>query len=120
VAKKIDSRAQGLTVKERGTGTKHYRKFVRMGLNSRPWDALRAQIYLGSEAFIERHTRKSSTEKMQRASQSKAGNFAKARKSFHAFDDNWDSIKDLIKARNADSYVAIEKGMIEIEKGADA
>src|SRR5678816_735880 len=46
----------------------------------------------------------------------KAGNFAKARNSFEAFDDNWDSIEDLIKARNADSYVAIEKGMIEIEK----
>src|SRR5262245_10439564 len=35
---------------------------------------------------------------------------------FQAFDDNWDSIEDLIKARNADSYVAIEKDMIEIEK----
>src|SRR5262245_40273505 len=46
----------------------------------------------------------------------KAGHFAKARNSFQAFDDNWDSIEDLIKARNADSYVAIEKGMIEIEK----
>lgn len=46
----------------------------------------------------------------------KVGNFAKARKSFQAFDDTWDSIEDLIKARNADSYVAIEKGMIEIEK----
>jgi hypothetical protein len=46
----------------------------------------------------------------------KAGNFAKARKSFQTFDDNWDSIEDLIKARNADSYVAIEKGMIAIEK----
>ena len=46
----------------------------------------------------------------------KAGNFAKARKSFQNFDDNWDSIEDLIKARNADSYVAIEKGMIAIEK----
>jgi hypothetical protein len=46
----------------------------------------------------------------------KAGNFAKARKSFQAFDDNWDSIEDLIKARSADSYVAIEKGMIEIDK----
>jgi hypothetical protein len=46
----------------------------------------------------------------------KAGNVAKARKSFQAFDDNWDSIEDLIKARNTDSYVAIEKGMIEIEK----
>ena len=46
----------------------------------------------------------------------KTGNFAKARKSFQNFDDNWDSIEDLIKARNADSYVAIEKGMIAIEK----
>ena len=46
----------------------------------------------------------------------KAGNFAKARKSFAAFDNTWDSIEDLIKARSADDYVAIEKGMIEIEK----
>jgi len=46
----------------------------------------------------------------------KAGKFEKARKSFMAFDDNWDSIEDLIKARSEDSYVAIEKGMIEIEK----
>jgi len=46
----------------------------------------------------------------------KAGNFAKARKSFAAFDNNWDSIEDMVKARSADDYVAIEKGMIEIEK----
>jgi len=46
----------------------------------------------------------------------KAGNLAKARKSFQAFDDTWDSIEDLIKARSADSYVAIEKAMIEIEQ----
>jgi hypothetical protein len=46
----------------------------------------------------------------------KAGNFEKARKSFAAFDTNWDSIEDMIKARSADDYVAIEKGMIEIEK----
>jgi hypothetical protein len=46
----------------------------------------------------------------------KAQNFAKARKSFQAFNDNWDSIEDLIKARSADSYVAVESGMIEIEK----
>jgi hypothetical protein len=45
----------------------------------------------------------------------KVGNFDKARKSFKNFDDNWDSIEDLIKARSADAYVAIEKGMIEIE-----
>lgn len=46
----------------------------------------------------------------------KAGNFAKARKSFAAFDSSWDGIEDMIKARSADDYVAIEKGMIEIEK----
>src|SRR5262249_23499298 len=46
----------------------------------------------------------------------KAGNLAKARKSFKAFDDNWDSIEDLIKARSEESYVAIEKGMIEGEQ----
>ena len=46
----------------------------------------------------------------------KAGNLAKARKSFMAFDDTWDSIEDLIKAKSGDAYVAIEKGMIEIEQ----
>jgi tetratricopeptide (TPR) repeat protein len=46
----------------------------------------------------------------------KAGNFDKARKSFAAFDATWDSIEDMIKARSADDYVAIEKGMIDIEK----
>jgi len=46
----------------------------------------------------------------------KAGDFAMARKSFEEFDTNWDSIEDLVKARNADSYTAIEKGMIDIER----
>ena len=46
----------------------------------------------------------------------KAGNIAKARKSYTAFDANWDSIEDLIKARSADAYVAVEKGMIQIEQ----
>jgi tetratricopeptide (TPR) repeat protein len=46
----------------------------------------------------------------------KAGDIAKARKSFTAFDSNWDSIEDLVKARSDDNYVAIEKGMIEIEQ----
>jgi hypothetical protein len=46
----------------------------------------------------------------------KAGDVAKARKSFEAFDTSWDSIEDLIKARSADNYVAVEKGMIEIER----
>ena len=35
---------------------KRYPEFVREGLDSRPWEALRGQIYLGSEAFIERHS----------------------------------------------------------------
>jgi hypothetical protein len=46
----------------------------------------------------------------------KAGNVANARKSFDAFDSSWDSIEDLIKARSSDNYVAIEKGMIQIEQ----
>jgi tetratricopeptide (TPR) repeat protein len=46
----------------------------------------------------------------------KAGNIAKARKSYEAFDANWDSIEDLIKARSPDAYVAVEKGMIQIEQ----
>jgi hypothetical protein len=46
----------------------------------------------------------------------KAQKFDKARKSFQAFDDNWDSIEDLVKAKSADSYVAIESAMIEVEK----
>ncbi len=46
----------------------------------------------------------------------KAGNVEKARKSYETFDTNWDSIEDLIKARSADAYVAIEKGMIQIEQ----
>jgi len=46
----------------------------------------------------------------------KAGNVEKARKSFAAFDDNWDSIEDMVKAKSAESYVAIEKAMIEIEQ----
>jgi hypothetical protein len=46
----------------------------------------------------------------------KGGNFNKARKSFADFDTDWDSIEDMIKAHSADDYVAIEKGMIDIEK----
>jgi hypothetical protein len=46
----------------------------------------------------------------------KAQKFDKARKSFQAFDDNWDSIEDLVKAKSAESYVAIESAMIEVEK----
>jgi hypothetical protein len=46
----------------------------------------------------------------------KAGNIAKARKSYAAFDSGWDPIEDLVKARSEDAYVAIEKGMIQIEQ----
>jgi tetratricopeptide (TPR) repeat protein len=46
----------------------------------------------------------------------KAGNIDKARKSYAAFDAGWDNIEDLIKARSADAYVGVEKGMIQIEQ----
>ena len=46
----------------------------------------------------------------------KSGNSAKARKSFSTFNDRWDSIEDLIKARSREAYDAIEKGMIQIER----
>jgi hypothetical protein len=47
----------------------------------------------------------------------KAGDVAKARKSFGAFNDTWDDIENLIKERSSDAYVAIESGMIKIEQG---
>jgi putative transposase len=34
---------------------KQYREFVSEGLASRPWEDLKGQIYLGSQAFIEKH-----------------------------------------------------------------
>jgi hypothetical protein len=46
----------------------------------------------------------------------KAGDIAKARDSFGAFDDKWDSIEDLVKDRSREAYVAIEAGMIQIER----
>ena len=51
-----------------------------------------------------------------RRSKLKAGNVAKAKKSFEAFNDNWDNIEDLVKARSRESYDAIEKGMVTIER----
>lgn len=39
-----------------GSRAQRYREFVREGLQNRPWEAVRGQIYLGSEAFIERHS----------------------------------------------------------------
>jgi hypothetical protein len=46
----------------------------------------------------------------------KAGNLAKAKKSFEAFNDNWDNIEDLVKERSREAYDAIEKGMVTIER----
>jgi REP-associated tyrosine transposase len=42
--------------KNRAKAQKQYRAFVREGLENRPWEGLKGQIYLGSEAFIERHS----------------------------------------------------------------
>jgi septation ring formation regulator EzrA len=44
----------------------------------------------------------------------KAGDLAKARKSFAAFDDKWDSIEDLVKERDIKAYNTIEEGMTNI------
>ena len=46
----------------------------------------------------------------------KAGNLAKARKSFEAFEDGWFNIKDFVRAQSLDAYVAIESGMVQIEQ----
>jgi len=46
----------------------------------------------------------------------KAGDMARAKKAFGAFNDNWDNIEDLVKARSRESYDAIEKGMVTIER----
>jgi len=44
----------------------------------------------------------------------RAGDLAKARKSFGEFDEKWDSIEDLIKERDIRAYNAIEEGMTSI------
>jgi septation ring formation regulator EzrA len=44
----------------------------------------------------------------------KAGDLAKARKSFGEFDERWDSIEDLVKDRDVRAYNAIEDGMTNI------
>jgi putative transposase len=41
--------------KSRSVALAGYRAFVREGLESRPWEKLTGQIYLGSESFIEEH-----------------------------------------------------------------
>ena len=44
----------------------------------------------------------------------KAGDLAKARKSFGQFDEKWDSIEDLVKERDVRAYNSIEEGMTNI------
>jgi septation ring formation regulator EzrA len=44
----------------------------------------------------------------------KAGDLAKARKSFGQFDEKWDSIEDLVKERDVKAYNTIEDGMTGI------
>jgi len=44
----------------------------------------------------------------------KAGDLAKARKSFGEFEEKWDSIEDLIKERDVKAYNLIEDGMTQI------
>jgi hypothetical protein len=46
----------------------------------------------------------------------KEGDVAAARKAYAQFDDNWDPIEDLIKARSIDAYTTIERDMIQIEQ----
>jgi hypothetical protein len=46
----------------------------------------------------------------------KAGNIAMAQKSFEAFEDTWFNIEDFVRARSLDAYVAIETGMVQIER----
>jgi len=45
----------------------------------------------------------------------KTGNIAKARKSFESFNDKWFDIEDFVRAQSLDTYVAIERGMLEVE-----
>ncbi len=44
----------------------------------------------------------------------KAGDVARARKSFGEFDEKWDSIEDLVKERDVRAYNTIEDGMTQI------
>jgi high-affinity iron transporter len=45
----------------------------------------------------------------------KAGNIAKARKSFEAFNDQWFDIEDFVRAQSLDAYVTIERTMLAVE-----
>jgi hypothetical protein len=45
----------------------------------------------------------------------KAGNIAKAQKSFEDFNDKWFDVEDFVRAQSLDAYVAIERGMLAVE-----
>ena len=45
----------------------------------------------------------------------KAGDIAKARKSYSAFDHKWSSVEDLIKSRSQDAYNDVTKDMAQIK-----
>src|SRR5262249_1614757 len=45
----------------------------------------------------------------------KAGNIAKAQKSFETFNDKWFDVEDFVRAQSLDAYVAIERGMLAVE-----
>ncbi|HVO92883.1 MAG TPA: transposase [Terriglobales bacterium] len=54
--------------KRRSQAQQRYQEFVREGSASRPWEELKGQIYLGSEAFVEKHaTRKQHLKEIPRA-----------------------------------------------------
>jgi predicted transcriptional regulator len=53
--------------KSRLRAQQQYREFVRDGMASRPWDDLKGQIYLGGEAFIEKHAPKKALKEIPRA-----------------------------------------------------
>ena len=46
----------------------------------------------------------------------KAGDLAKARKSFNAFEEQWDGVEDLVKIRSREAYDAIEDGTFKISQ----
>jgi len=54
----IDWLLEQFAGRNRPAAQKRYREFVRDGLESRPWEQLKGQIYLGSEKFIEQHSAK--------------------------------------------------------------
>lgn len=46
----------------------------------------------------------------------KAGDLARARKSFNEFEEQWDAVEDLVKIRSREAYDAIEDGTFKISQ----